>query len=473
MRLLLFLMLLFTSATVSAQFKNQAEVLGKYSNGNYTIYRNDQGKLDKVAKQWPVEINRGADNSIESILIKRAGVVDELFVPDLKEHPGYFSFESAKLIFFDDYAVYYKQNNSAYNSTVGYDVLYELVPANGSSKSLKAAAEDIAAYRTATLNSQGSIRTEIAKNKEATEQKEREENSTKGKTVKSLTYQAVDVPASIGLLSKIKFGVIATLADGTQLKTKNLGGKSEFEDSYIVEAAGCTFADGVLEVGLDAAAFPSDEVIITIKNKNNSSLSITQRIILDYGTPFFTYSSGADGNNGFSGSSGSDRCPTVTSGKTGSNGYDGGNGGNITIKIKEVKHKITGAPLYQYEIIKNREGQTIRMKSTPDADVNIICSGGNGGSGGDGGRGGKSSQCGEAGGGNGGNGGRGGNGGDVTIIKAASVSSSFLKIVNNGGKGGANGRGGRGTITGSNGLQGANGSNGAVNNSTAAVNLNW
>lgn len=474
MRFLILLFMFTLPVLAFSQYKNQHEILSNYTSGNYTVYRNDQGKLDKVNKQWPVVINRSADNKVENVLVKRAGVVDETFIPDLPEQPGYFSYDAAKLIFFENYAVYYKQNNSSINSSVTYDVLYELVPGNGESRSLKAAAEDIAAYRAATLNSQGTVRTAIAQHKEAAELKEREENSTKGKTVKSLTFQAIDLPSSIGLLSKIKFGVIATLTDGAQLKTKNLGGKSEFEDSYTIDARGCSFADGMLEIGLDAAAFPNDEVVMTITNKHNPAQSITQHITLDYGTPFFTYSTGSAGRNGISGNNGNGWCPNIGNGKPGETGNQGAAGGDITIRVKEVKHRKTGATLYQYEIVKNREGLTLRMKSTPDANINIVCNGGNGGEGGSGGNGGNSSNCGQGNGANGGNGGRGGDGGDVTIIRSSgNINASYFNIQNKAGNGGPGGRGGRGLISGSNGMSGSPGNDGAVNVSNGNVSFSW
>jgi len=178
MRFTFLLLLIATGLHSNAQFKNQNAILAKYNSGSYTVYRNDQGKLDKVNKVWPIVITKASgkdangNDLIESVLVKRAGVVDENFVPDLKEQPGYFSYDANKLIFFNEYAAYYKQTSNS-DGLVIYDVLYEFIPEGGSSKSLKTAAEDIAAYRTATLNSQSTTRTVIAQNKEANETKER------------------------------------------------------------------------------------------------------------------------------------------------------------------------------------------------------------------------------------------------------------------------------------------------------------
>ena len=105
MHKLLSIIYIFLSLSASAQYKSQLELVKKYPSGNYSVYRNVGGKLDKVGKQWPIQINMGSGGLIESVLIKRSGVVDEEFKPDLKEQPGYFSYDKAKLIFLENYAV--------------------------------------------------------------------------------------------------------------------------------------------------------------------------------------------------------------------------------------------------------------------------------------------------------------------------------------------------------------------------------
>jgi hypothetical protein len=476
MQKLVSLLLLFLSFSASAQFKSQLELIKKFPSGNYTVYRFDNRKLDKLGKLWPITINMGSNGLVETVLVKRSGVIDEEFKPDLKEQPGYFAYDNTKLMFLENYAVYYKQSTDYSGNTV-YDILYEFIPEGGGPQDMKDASADIAAYRKATLNSQSGTRADIAKNQAETEAKERAENSTKGKTVKSLKYQAADVPQQLGLYSKIKFGVIATLADGKELKTKSIGGKSDFDDSYIVDAPGCTFADGVLEVGADATAFPNDEIVLTIKNLNNPSQSITEKITLNYNNAITIKGGGESGSNAYSGSSGNSGCPPQ-SGKSGSAGQAGQSGCDFNIKIKETKHKITGTTLYLVEINQSRVNKTMRFKCTPEAKLSLIAFGGSGGDGGGGGTGGNSlSSCpgsGRAGGGNGGSGATGGNGGNLNITKASSnISTSFITITNNGGLGGRAGKGGNGGISGSNGSQGSAGRDGTTTTNTGAVSINW
>lgn len=475
MQKLLFFLFISISLTTTAQYKSQLELIKKYPTGNYTVYRNDQGKLDKVGKLWPITVNMSGDGLVESVVVKRSGVIDEEFKPDLKEQPGYFAYEGTKLMFLEDYAVYYKQKLNS-DGSVLFDILYEFIPEGGSSRGLKEVPADIAAYRTATLNSQSGTREVITKNREEAEAKEREANSTKGKTVKSLKFQAADIPKQLGLLSKIKFGVIATLADGKELKTKSIGGKTDFDNSYIVEAPGCTFADGVLEISLDAAPFTNDEVVLTIKNMHNPSQSITEKITLNYSNGLTLKGAGESGMFGSSGSSGMSGCPGK-SGKNGDAGRPGENGCDFNIKIKETKHKITGASLYSVEIYQSRINKTIRYKCTPDAKINMIAYGGAGGAGGGGGAGGNAiNNCAasRAAGGNGAAGANGGNGGNLTITKAsANINTSFITITNNGGSGGRGGKGGSGGIGGSSGNEGAGGKDGTTNTNTGTVNINW
>ena len=267
------------------------------------------------------------------------------------------------------------------------------------------------------------------------------------------------------------------MADGKELKTKSIGGKSDFDNSYIVDAPGCTFADGVLEVGADATAFPNDEIVLTIKNLNNPSQSITEKITLNYNNAITIKGGGESGSNAYSGSSGNSGCPPQ-SGKSGSAGQAGQSGCDFNIKIKETKHKITGTTLYLVEINQSRVNKTMRFKCTPEAKLSLIAFGGSGGDGGGGGSGGNSlSSCpgsGRAGGGNGGSGATGGNGGNLNITKASSnISTSFITITNNGGLGGRAGKGGNGGISGSNGSQGSAGRDGTTTTNTGSVSINW
>lgn len=460
--ILVFLLLFFFRA--ESQYQSQLELSKKFSDGNYIVYRNDQGKLDKVAKLWPISIVRSGD-VIEKIIVKRAGVVDEEYIPDLKDAPGYFVYEDYRLIFLDNMLMCYKQSDNGVKAE-HFQIVYEFM-SDAAAKTMKfdEAKEYLASYRKATLSNQSNTRESIAKTKEANEAKEREANSLKGKNVKSLQFKPVNIPAKVGHYTKLEFGIVATLQDGKELKTKNIGGLTDFEFSYDISTPGCTFADGMLEVGDDASQFPTDEIVITIKNMHNPSQSIQQKITLTYDAPInFSF----EGKSGFSGTSGANGNSNNCNGRPGNNGDNGGNGKDITIKLVETKHKKTNETIYLAEMNVSEDDKQRRLKISPSATVKIVSKGADGMRGGDGGR---NCSNGVGLGGSGGNGGAGGRGGHVTLTKAtANINTSIFNVQNTGGKGGPAGKGGSGASAG---FTGRAGEDGKLNVQVSPVKLNW
>lgn len=463
MQYLLTACLFFFTFLSNAQYQTQLELSKNFTDGNYIVYRNDLGKIDKIAKQWPINIVRNGD-VIEKIVVKRAGVVEEEYMPDLKESPGYFMGDNYRLIFLQDIILCYKQSGNGYNAS-DFDLAFEFtLDANAKTLKVEEAKQYLANYRNATLAHQSTARETIAKNKEANEAKEREANSLKGKNVKSLAFKAVEIPKQIGNYTKLEFGVIATLQDGKELKTKNLGGGTDFEFSYDIVAPGCTFANGVLEVGDDASVFTNDELVITIKNMHNPSQSTQHKITLTYDAPITLTYKTSSGNSGQSGNNGgSNNCD----GRPGANGSSGENGRDYNIRIAEGKHKKTNETIYLAEITVTGDDKVKKLKLSPSSMVKIITTGANGGRGGDGGR-----PCGNAGrGGSGGNGGPGGRGGNVTITKAAAnINTGIFNIVNTGGTGGVAGKGSNGAMTG---MSGRSGDDGKVQTIVSPFKHSW
>ncbi len=468
MRLIVIITNLLFVFFAKAQYQTQLDLSKNFADGNYTVYRNDQGKVDKIAKLWPITIERSGD-LINKVIVKRAGVVEEEYTPDLKESPGYFVYEDYRLIFTPSLILCYKQKGSGYEVS-DFDIAFQFINGGGSTLKIDDAKTYLANYRKAALNNQSNARETIAKNKEAAELAEREANSLKGKNVKSIVVKAVDIPTKIGHFQKIEFGVVATLHDGKELKTKNLGGKTDFEFSYDISAPGCTFANGVLEVGDDASLFPNDEIVVTIKNIHNTAQSIQHKITLTYSMPINISYIGSSGSSGNSGSSGAGNS---CDGKPGTAGKNGEDAKDYTIKLIETKHKKTGVKLYAAEITKSGDGKVYKIKIDPTAQININSIGGKGGAGGSGGSINSYNSCknGLSRGGFGGNGGNGGRGGNVSIAKSSNeVPNSIIVINNKGGEAGAGGRGGSGAASGNNGLQGAEGK---VSINVSPFKLSW
>jgi hypothetical protein len=467
MQYLLTACLFFFTFLSNAQYQTQLELSKNFTDGNYIVYRNDLGKIDKIAKQWPINIVRNGD-VIEKIVVKRAGVVEEEYMPDLKESPGYFMGDNYRLIFLQDIILCYKQSGNGYNAS-DFDLAFEFtLDANAKTLKVEEAKQYLANYRNATLAHQSTARETIAKNKEANEAKEREANSLKGKNVKSLAFKAVEIPEKFTHYSKLQFGIIATLQDGTELKTKNLGGKTDFEESYDISVPGCIYVDGKIEVGTDASFFTNDEISVIIKNLHNPNQQLIHKIPIPYNLPIEIFMNGKNGNSGTSGNSGNRNC---SNGSAGQAGYNGEDGSDCTIKIIETKHKITGATLYAAEITRMRDKKIFKLKWDASSPITINNSGGKGGEGGRGGYLASGCKNGIARGGSGGPGGTGGRGGNVNItMSSVNIPKSAIVINNNGGKGGIPGEGKDG---GSTGISGKDGIDGKIEINTSAVKLSW
>ena len=163
--------------------------------------------------------------------------------------------------------------------------------------------------------------------------------------------------------------------------------------------------------------------------------------------------------NGFYGADRAQATNRVTS----STGQRGGNGHNLTVKVKTVAHKKTGAKLNKITIYDESKRETVASyKLTPSTQLIINVNGGKGQWGSDG-----TSNTFP----NGDNGGAGGNGGDVTIIKDPSVSEFNITVNNKAGNGGPGGK--RHDMSGTTCRTGASGNKGNTTTQTQSVQLNF
>ena len=140
------LVLLLVFLTSNGQ-ESQNTILSKFESGKYTVYKlNSKKKFEKVKKAWPVEINK-TGNQVTSVLIKRAGILDELFKADIPGYPAYFAFKTFRASFINDYAVYYEWNGKQEAKTK-----YILVKPGGSfNGNFESVNKNIANYAIATF----------------------------------------------------------------------------------------------------------------------------------------------------------------------------------------------------------------------------------------------------------------------------------------------------------------------------------
>jgi len=434
--------------TSNAQ-ESQNTILKNFETGNYTVYKiNTKKKFEKVKKTWPVEITKNGGN-VSKVLVKRAGILDELFEADVPGFPAYFAFKTFRISFMKDYAVYYEWNGKQEAKTK-----YILVKPSGSfSGSLDAINKNVASYAIATFKNQTGARANVKEAKAEIAEAERKVNSLEGKEVLKIEIQELTTPSKVAHFGEaIKYGVIATLKDGSVLKTPNLGGKIPWED-FILSHEGCSNTIDEVRMEENASKIPNDQIVLNIALKYQKSLKDSKSI------PTTNDVSIQASRNGFYGAN----RAKATNRSTFGGSQRGGDGHNLIIKVKTVKHKQTGAALNKIEIYDDSKQKLIsQYKLTPETELIINSNGGNGQRGSDG----SSSSF-----PNGDNGGNGGNGGNITIIKDPSVSKFNITINNQGGKGGNGGK--RHNLNGTSGNTGTTGNKGAINTTSKSIKLKF
>ncbi|MBV1924508.1 MAG: hypothetical protein KUG68_10830 [Flavobacteriaceae bacterium] len=429
--------------------ESQNTILSKFESGKYTVYKlNSKKKFEKVKKAWPVEINKTGDQ-VTSILIKRAGILDELFEADVPGYPAYFAFKLFRVSFINDYAVYYEWNGKQEAKTK-----YILVKPGGSfSGNFETINKNVANYATATFKNQTGARANVKEQKAELAEAERKINSLEGKAVSKIEIQLVSNPSKVAHFSDaIQYGIVATLKDGSVLKTPNLGGKIPWEDFTLSHEGSSNTIDEV-RMEEDASKVPNDQIVLNAAVKYQTSIKASKSISTTNDVSIRV------SQNGFYGADRAKATKRATFGAS----QRGGDGDQLLIKVKTVKHKQTGAPLNKIEIYNETDRKLIaQYKLTPSTVLTINSNGGKGQWGSDG----TSNSF-----PNGDNGGNGGNGGNVTIVKDPSVSTLNITVNNNGGKGGKGGK--RHNINGTSGSVGSTGNNGTTNNQTKSVSLKF
>jgi|GEM_PF-1210391 len=446
--LILSFLLLLIQIPMLAQ-ESQNDILKNFESGKYTVYKVvDKKKFEKVKKPWPVVISKQGD-AVSSVLVKRSGILDEDFRPDVAGYPAYFAFKTFRLTFIKDYAVYYEWNGKQEATTK-----YVLVKPGGNFGSKwEATNSSVASYAVATFKNQTSARANVKVAKAAQAEVDRKANSLENKKVKEIRLQLITSPKKVAHFSEaIDYGIVATLQDGTELKTSNLGGKLPWED-FKLSHVGCSSTTERVKVDEDATKLTNDEIVLQVQSLYHPSLRSKKAI------PTTNNVSIQVSRNGFYGA---DRAQATNRATFGAS-QSGGNGHTLTVKVKTVSHKKTGVKLNKIYIYDETERNVVaRYKLTPSTQLIINANGGNGQWGSDG-----SSTSFP----NGDKGGAGGRGGDVTIIKDPSVTEFNVTVNNHGGKGGSGGK--RYNINGTSGAPGTNGAKGNTTTQKKSVQVNF
>jgi len=418
----------FSNSLLAQQSQN--ELLKNFTATSLTVFKSEKNKkgnpiFEKAAKPWPITLEKNGD-AISKLIINRAGVIEEPYEPDLKEYPAYFKDTKHRIVFVDD-NFYYIQWSSGKAT-----IKYILTEKSDVDKDHDAHTTKIENYINKTVAAQSGDRAQLSAKKDEQENADKLANSLKGKNVKSIAVKWIDNTSQTGHLVKFKYGIEATLTDGKLLKTSNLGGKMPWDD-FKITVQGAEFGEEMITISTDAAQIPSDNVIMNVQSKHQTTITTTSKLPIHYNT-------GLQLN--YFGAAGGVYQLTISAGKR------GGDGKNLMVSVKAVT-TANGETVNQIEVVDAGSGEVLnRLKMNPNATLTFNTMGGNGSHGRD-----------ET------HAGNGGNGGNITILKDSSV-AVFNYAVNNKG-----GNGGKHDDIGS--YSGQSGSTGNVDVRTDSVSFGW
>jgi len=416
-------------SAIKAQESQQVE-LSKLSPGNFTVYKVTENgnnfKFEIASRQWPLSFTKEGE-SITELVVSRAGIIEEKYQADLPGYPAYYKSETSEIVVSAiDKKIYYYTWSVKTGSSIKY-IFSESKPKNYSDEK-----GTLDSYRNNIKELQSTTRTQRMEQNNAIAEKQAEENTLKGKAIKSVNIIAINKPSEMGLLSIVALGVEFVLDNGKILKTKNLGGFTPYTD-FETEVSGGEFAGGDFKVADDSRKVSGDKIEISVWSKfDEKKIKGRFSYPLNYKKDIFYNYQGASGANGRG----------YTSGYTvnGSNGSDGKN-----LSIAATTMPLNGEQINKLVITDTYSGKILsESKVHVDNTITINANGGSGGNGSEGG-------------GNGGSGGNGGNGGNIVLSGngATALKMSFSAL---GGQGGVGGKAKNQTyLRGPNGSQGKNG----------------
>lgn len=410
--------------------ENQNIELAKLTSGNFTVYKvvenGSNFKFELSSKPWPVTLKKDAA-TFNEIVVNRAGIIEETYQVDLPGFPAYYKSATTEIVLT---AINKKIYYYTWSAKTGASIKY--IFSEVATKSYADEKNILDTYRNQIKELQTTARTQRVEENNALAAKLEEENTLKGKIIKSINVVTVSNPTEIGLLSIVAIGFEVMLDNGKVLKTKNLGGLTpytEFETSVV----GGEFAGGDFKVANDTRKIPNDKIEITVWSKYDE-----KKIMGKFSLPL-NYKTDVNYNfQGISGASG--RGGTVGYTVNGKNGADG-----KSLNIIATSMTVNNEKINKIVITDASTGSIIaESKLSINNTLNINSNGGNGGNG--------SVDFGD-----GGNGGDAGNGGNV-VLSGSGASSLKIVVTNSGGSGGVGGK--AKTQSYAAGLNGRNGKNG-------------
>lgn len=412
----------------SVTFESQDVIAGRWPVDSAYNTRVEDGGMMRLSSKEHVRIYK--DSAGLAYKVKFMGETYTLWDPDGTDWASGFSLDHmTNMCFFENSIVRYHFNYST-KKVAGI----KWVIGSGMGVSAKKIVKKVQEYLDYGLK-------KIAADREAIKQAEianRKKYTLEGREVVAIRPVWKDGAQPDKLVSgdEVELGFEIDLADGTSMKTMNIGGEAYIEDLEVVFKQnvsgfwiGQSYSTGVWggynrnrRVAITAhSPWGLDDPIdlmLTVKSRYGGDGTATIKVPVFFGRRQSEAFRGWSGDNGRSGNPAED-------------GKEGHRGPDVVVELKQLKHSVTGQALHVYKI---KDRQYIIEAG---GHMTVQSAGGSGGAGGEG----EDKHENESGmPGNGGNGGHGGNGGNITLIVDPSVTipHDFEPVVS-GGMGGSGG----------------------------------
>ncbi|MFK8046226.1 MAG: hypothetical protein AB8B72_12085 [Crocinitomicaceae bacterium] len=378
----------YSSEFDTVVFSNMNVFIDKFETGSIKKFTVDNGMLSPIGTPENLEISKSEDG--KSIITVHNWKYSPGYEADSEILPCYKHYMGTRMYFkADKFATYYLDSET---KKVTIKEIF------GGKESMYKLAAEIEAYEKWAESKIKADQETAGANREAKRQADAAARLKKyglaDKDVQSIEI-IPEIPEKFGQFIPFSYTLVATLKNGSKITAGN--GEGFFED-YIVTTPKRDF-NGAIESGF----LNSDELVITAKLKKDPSISATKKISIPYNSDiqFQFYGKGWTRS-------------------AGENGY------NVTVKIKQENHSVTGKPLLRVRIESNASYAPIReFTISPDKSIIIDCHGGDGG--------GDDSRY-----------YNGGDGGNIRVFKDPSVKSFYIDYDISGGRaGGRSARDGR------------------------------
>lgn len=345
----------YTDFVKKADFLKECKQLGGFDNS---------WKISSSFVFEIVSVKRENGNVVSFTVNYGSDIRGEEIKPNETEAPTYWNFSGTKLVMYKEWIVFLSADPAEDD---GFKPVkwFKLAPISAKEEfkmelskkpSTIIKAEEIKTEYASSIAAKKSAKVVAQANAKAQAEEHKAKYSIKGKKVSKLEI-VTKAPANFGVGSKFTLGVVATLADGTVIKTKSLGGEGYLDDYQITvdgKPASNFYAEN--EVGSWLDPQKGDYVLVEAASVHHPDLKkASTKVTLNYNLPLKFNYNGRGGN------------------------VQGDNADNIRVEVKNVKHTETGVTLVEYRIYTSKGLDKI-VRLEPSQTLELTANGGNSGS---------------------------------------------------------------------------------------------